>query len=98
MYNTADLTAKYLRKEFENDLDAKVLVIGEPGLKDELVIQGFSNAQMLADDLKSQGDYEKGMSDKQFKEFELDPSVKAIVNGFSLDLDFRQIAVASMYL
>ena len=53
---------------------------------------------MLSDDLKSQGDYEKGMSDKQFKEFELDPSVKAIVNGFSPDLDFRQIAVASMYL
>ena len=53
---------------------------------------------MLADELQSNGDYEQGMSDKQFKEFELDPSVKAIVNGFSLDLNFRQLAVASMYL
>ena len=53
---------------------------------------------MLSDHLKSKGDYERGMTDKQFKEFELDPSVKAIVNGFSLEFDFRQLAVASMYL
>ena len=38
------------------------------------------------------------MSDKQFKDFVPDPTVKAIVNGFTLNFDFRQIAVASLYL
>ena len=36
IYNTAYLTAKYLTAELEDDMDAKVLVLGMEGLRNEI--------------------------------------------------------------
>ena len=36
IYNTANLTANYLKDELGDQMDAKVLVIGMTGLRDEL--------------------------------------------------------------
>lgn len=61
VYNTAYLTAKYLVKELNDDLSAKVLVMGLPGLVDELDSAGLWNSELIQGGSE---DNDRGMSDQ----------------------------------
>ena len=47
VYNTAYMTAKYLSEELKDYPDAKINVIGNQGLLEEIKTAGFKNAKLM---------------------------------------------------
>ena len=87
-----------MAEELQGDLDAKINIIGEQGLRDELVEGGFANAQLMKTILKGEKQYDTYMYEKDFTAFKPDPKVKAIVNGLCNSANIRELAIASIYL
>ena len=98
VYDTTYLTAKYLAEELKDDLDAKINIIGMEGLRDEIRAAGFKNANIMRTMLDGEKRYDTCLSEKQFSAYQADPEVKAVVNGFSFKANFRELAIASIYL
>ena len=48
--------------------------------------------------LEGENTYDTCLYEKDFSAFTPDPRVKAIVNGFSVNANFRELAIASIYL
>ena len=78
VYNTAQLTAKYLTTKLQPE--AKVLCFGNEGLNEELVEAGL-RSEMLMPLLPGETVYSPTLSDTEFGVYETDPEVKAIAKG-----------------
>ena len=95
VYNTAQLTAKYLATKLEPE--AKVLCFGNAGLNEELLGAGL-RSEILKPLLPGETVYSPALSDTQFGVYETDPEVKAIAKGVCQLFDQRKLAIASLYL
>ena len=84
--------------EFKEDLDVGINIIGMPGLKNEIQSTGFKNAQLMHTVLDGEEEYDTCIYEKDFAAFQPDPKVKAIVNGLNETWNFRELAIASIYL
>ena len=63
VYTSAYLTGTYLVKEFEDNMSAKILVIGEEGLKDELKNHDLMNAELLKPVFDGEESYDISITD-----------------------------------
>ena len=98
VYNSAYMTAQYLLMEFKEDLDVKINIVGNQGLKNEIQSAGFKNAQLMHTVLDGEEEYDTSLNEKQHAAFQPDPNVKAIVNGVYEPWNFRELAIAAIYL
>ena len=96
VYNTAQLTGRYLDKYLPaDDHSIKILTIGNKGLNDELINHCFKGATLLQTSRENGG---FGLTDSEFADVKIDESIKAVVFGVCDSLDFRKIALGSLYL
>ena len=96
VYCTSYLTAAYLKEELRDDMDATINIIGTDDLREEIVSAGFRNAKLQFTYID--GAYDTCLYEKEFTAFTPDPTVRAIVTGYSDTANFRELAIAGVYL
>ncbi|KAG0364724.1 hypothetical protein BGZ54_007216 [Gamsiella multidivaricata] len=91
IFSSAFATAVYLKEILKFPSDQKVYVIGESGIEDELREVGIQAIGLTEDNGTM-------MNHSDFGQIEPDATIGAVVCGFDLNLNYRKLAKAFMYL
>ena len=99
LYTSGYMASQYLKRLVAEEgakrkIDSpSVYVVGELGLRDELTEAGVR--MINPDDYFSE---DVSLSEEEAQAYPLDPSVVAVVCGINFTMNYRKVAIASMYI